>query len=84
MSYRYAQKLNQDTERVVENLFLIKILNTKDNEFKNFIKNLKLFTTEQMKNYKYGTLNSLTPNFIVLFSFSILLTVLNLIKNFNS
>ena len=80
MSYRYAQKLNQDTERVVENLFLIKILNTKDNEFKNFIKNLKSFTTEQMKNYKYGTLNSLTPNFIVLFSFSILLTVLNLIK----
>ena len=40
MSYRYAQKLNQDTERVVENLFLIKILNTKDNEFKILLKTL--------------------------------------------
>ena len=79
MSYRYAQKLNQDTERVWR-IYFTKILNTKDNEFKNFIKNLKSFTTEQMKNYKYGTLNSLTPNFILLFSFSILLTVLNLIK----
>ena len=49
LSYKYAQKLSQDTERVVENLFLIKILKTKNFEFENFIKNLKNFTKEQLK-----------------------------------
>ena len=37
LSYKYAQKLTR-YKRVVENLFLIKILKTKNFEFENFIK----------------------------------------------
>ena len=81
LSYRYAQKLSQDTERVVENLFLIKILKTKSFEFENFVKNLKNFTKEQLNNYKYGTINSLTPNFLVFFLVAVLLTSFDVLKS---
>ena len=37
----YTQNLLKDIERVIENIFLIKILNTKLNEFKIFKKILK-------------------------------------------
>ena len=81
LSYKYAQKLSQDTERVVENLFLIKILKTKNFEFENFVKNLKNFTKEQFNNYKYGTINSLTPNFLVFFLVAVLLTSFDILKS---
>ena len=81
LSYKYAQKLSQDTERVVENLFLIKILKTKNFEFENFIKNLKNFTKEQLNNYKYGTINSLIPNFLVFFLVAVLLTSFDILKS---
>lgn len=81
LSYKYAQKLSQDTERVVENLFLIKILKTKSFEFENFVMNLKNFTKEQLNNYKYGTINSLTPNFLVFFLVAVLLTSFDVLKS---
>ena len=72
-SYKFNQQTSRDTERVVENLFLIKILRTENQEFELFKNNTFKFTLSQLKNYKYGTVNSLLPNFAVMFIFSIAL-----------
>jgi ABC-type multidrug transport system fused ATPase/permease subunit len=78
-SYNFNQQVSRDTERVVENLFLIKILKTEKFEFQNFKENIKKFTFSQLQNYKYGTINFLFPNFIVMFVFSLILLFFNVV-----
>jgi len=81
-SYNFNQQVSRDTEKVVENLFLIKILKTQQLEFKKFRDNIKKYTFSQRQNYKYGTINFLFPNFIVMFIFSIVLLIFNLTSIF--
>lgn len=80
-SYTYIQNLLKDIERVIENIFLIKILNTKLNELKTFKENISKYTESQFYNFKYGTINYLTPNFLILLTLSLLVAFTNLIKS---
>ena len=80
-SYTYTQNLLKDIERVIENIFLIKILNTKLNEFKIFKENISKFKESQFYNFKYGTINYLIPNFVILLTLSLLVAFTNLIKS---
>jgi len=79
-TFKFGQKINQNTQRVIENIYLIKILNTYKKEFEKFSKNNSLFAKSQFKNYYFNNLNSLIPNFLVTFTLSMLIIFFNFIK----
>ena len=80
ISYENSIKISQDIQRVLDNLFLIKILKTKDEEFIKFKQINENFTSAQFKNYKFGTINSFLPNFATIFIFSILIVFFNFLS----
>ena len=79
-AYEFGQNVAKTTERLIENLFLIKILKTKTYEKKLFNLEIKKFSNAQFKNYYFGTLNTLTPNFAVMLSFSVLILFFNFVR----
>ena len=76
-SYNYAQQTGRDIQRVIQNLFLIKILKTSEQELKQYDKTITYYQAAQFRNLAYGTLNSLFPNFITVFTISILISFFN-------
>ena len=71
-TYLSRQSVSSDIENVVDNLFLIKILNLTKQELGRFYKNLEEYYKSSITNYKLGTLNAIMPNFLTMFSFSII------------
>jgi ATP-binding cassette subfamily B protein len=71
-TYLSSQSVSSDIENVVDNLFLIKILNLTKQELGGFYKNLEEYYKSSITNYKLGTLNAIMPNFLTMFSFSII------------
>ena len=63
-----AQKSGRDIERVIQNIFLIKILGTSNYEISEYDKTTSKLQKSQLKNQIYGTINSLIPNFITVFT----------------
>jgi ABC-type bacteriocin/lantibiotic exporter with double-glycine peptidase domain len=80
-AYNYSKEINRKTQRLIDNMFLIKILKTEDLEFDNFKLNNYKYTASQVKNFFYNIINSLTPNFIVTFSLSLLIVSFGILKN---
>ena len=80
-AFKFGKEINSKTQRIIDNLFLIKILNTEENEMKNFNFSNKEFTNSQLKNFTFNTLNSIFPNFVVTFSLSLLIVTFGYIKN---
>ncbi len=79
-SWTNAQQTGRDVQRVVENIFLIKILGTSKNEIERYEETTIKLQKSQLKNQAYGTVNSLMPNFITVFTISILFIFTNLAK----
>tara|TARA_B100001540_G_scaffold305286_1_gene316031 strand:+ start:1714 stop:3330 length:1617 start_codon:yes stop_codon:yes gene_type:complete len=79
-SYTFAQETGRDIQRVIQNLFLIKILKTRKTEFYNYEETITNFQGAQFKNLAYGALNHLFPNFITIFTISVLITFFNFTK----
>ncbi len=73
-SYIFAQQTGRDIQRVIQNLFLIKILKTSKEELNLYEKTITNYQNAQFRNLAYGTLNSLFPNFITIFTISILVS----------
>ena len=73
-SYLFGQEFNKDLQGIIDNLFLIKILKTQKTEFDRFKQNSFKYKESQNNNFKYGTINSILPNFLLLFVVSILIT----------
>ena len=48
-AFKFGKEINSKTQRIIDNLFLIKILNTEENEMKNFNFSNKEFTNSQLK-----------------------------------
>tara|TARA_B100001996_G_scaffold378098_1_gene361700 strand:- start:1291 stop:2907 length:1617 start_codon:yes stop_codon:yes gene_type:complete len=76
-SYVFAQETGRDIQRVIQNLFLIKILKTSDKELKLYENTVTKYQGAQFRNLAYGTLNSLFPNFITIFTISVLISFFN-------
>jgi ABC-type multidrug transport system fused ATPase/permease subunit len=72
-SYVITQELGKNMQRIVDNIFLIKILKTSNSEFQEYNKNIKKANSANYNNYKYGAINSLIPNFLTLFVFSLII-----------
>lgn len=79
-SYTFAQETGRDIQRVIQNLFLIKILRTSKAELELYNNTITKFQQAQFRNLAYGTLNSLFPNFITVFTIAVLVAFYNFAK----
>ena len=79
-SWVNAQETGRDVQRVVDNIFLIKILGTSQQEIERYDLTTKKLQNSQLKNQVFGTINSLMPNFVTVFTISMLFIFTNLTK----
>ena len=79
-SYVAAQETGRDIQRVIQNLFLIKILKTSEKELKLYESTITRYQGAQFRNLAYGTLNSLFPNFITILTISVLISFFSFAK----
>lgn len=80
-SYEENQLSSGELQRVVDNLFLIKILKMEELEVKNFSDTLDRLNFNLLNNLKYGLYNSYLPSFLALFLFSLVLSFSNFSEN---
>ena len=80
ISYENSLKISKDIQKVVDNIFLIKILRTSTKEIENFKKVTSKYNSAQLNNFKYGTINSIFPNFLTILIFSVLIVFFDLIS----
>ena len=73
LSYEKGQDSNKEVQRVVENLFLIKILNKDKDELNKFSNTLDKYNFNLLENIKYGLFNSFLPSFLALAILSLVL-----------
>lgn len=81
ISFEDNHKVFSNIQRIIENTFLIKILNTATFEFDRFKNKLSRFTESQSKNLVYGSINSVLPTFSTVLILAILLSLTNFVKN---
>lgn len=79
-SYYSAHEISNDLERVIDNLYLIKILKKYDTEIKKFKNNLNEYYHSQLNNQKYGIINSIVPTFSTMVILSTVLIFFDNIK----
>jgi len=72
-SYISSHNISDNVERVIDNLYLIKILKKFKFERANFSNNLDEYYGSQINNQKYGALNSLFPTSITMLLMSLFL-----------
>ena len=66
LSFIDAKNVNAYIQRIIDNMFLIKILKTIKYEFKNYSHDLSKSTDSQTNNIIFGSLNSILPTFSTL------------------
>lgn len=72
--YEFSKLSNQEIQRVIDNIFLIKLLKKENEETSKFSKTLDRLNLSTYNNHKFGTINSFFPSFITMFIFSILIS----------
>jgi ABC-type multidrug transport system fused ATPase/permease subunit len=80
LSYESLQDINKNVEKVLDNLYLIKILKKIEYEINEYNLTQNKFFNSQVMNLRYGTINSILPNFITIF----LLSAVLIFFDFNS
>jgi ATP-binding cassette subfamily B protein len=68
-------------QKIIDNMYLIKILKTVDSEIENFRNTLKRFYTIDLNNQKVGVINSSLPSFATYFILSSLIAFSTVVKN---
>ena len=81
VSFIEGKNVNSYIQRIIDNMFLIKILKTISFEFNKFTDVIKKYTFSQRSNIIFGSLNSILPTFSTLFILSILFTSSSFVKN---
>jgi ATP-binding cassette subfamily B protein len=66
VTYESGKEFNQEIQRVVENLFLIKILKKEDDEINRFSNTLERFKFNKLKGYSVEFINGYLPNLVTL------------------
>ena len=79
-TFIYGKDSNTEIERIVDNLFLIKILRMESEELSRFSKTMSRIYNFTLKNYQISFVNSQLPNFFTLFVFSIILNFEKFLK----
>jgi len=73
LSYESLQEINKNVEKVLDNLYLIKILDKIKFEIDKYNITQNKFFNSQVMNLRFGTINSILPNFVTLFILALLL-----------
>ncbi len=81
LSFNTGKEINSYIQRVLDNIFLIKILDTRKREFELFKARLEKNKNAWIKNNVFGALNSMLPSFATLFFLSLILAFFDFAKN---
>lgn len=79
-AYLSLEESSKGVEKVLDNLFLIKIVNYVSKEIDSYKSTLERYTKSRFNEIKAGTVNALLPNFFTIFGLSILLIFFNGLK----
>ncbi len=79
--YWKAQTLSTVIEKVVENMFLIKILKKDEEEISKFDSEIKEFQNLNLKQIIWGSLSGYLPTFLTMFVLGILVSFSTVVKN---
>ena len=66
-AYENEHKTLETIQKVLENIYLIKILETTKRETDSFKKTLRQYYSSVLNNFKFGAINNITPNFVTIF-----------------
>ena len=76
-AYVNEHKTLENIQKVLENIYLIKILTTTNRELDNFKNTLRSYYSAVLNNFKFGAVNNITPNFVTMFILAILISFFN-------
>jgi ATP-binding cassette, subfamily B, bacterial len=79
--YEYSKYSNEEIQRIVDNMFLIKLLKKEEEELHNFRTTLERLNESDYKNVKWTSLNGYLPSFITMFILSILVGISSIAKS---
>ena len=79
-TYISSQEISSDIEKIVDNIYLIKILNLTYNELENFRTNLKNYYDSTLTNLRLGSINAIIPNFITFFGLGLMVVFFDIVK----
>lgn len=82
-AYHQSKEVFEKIERLIENLYLIKILNKQEEELKDFKATAEYYKKYKTKDFQLGTINALIPPFITLFIISVIFNFYQGIKFFS-
>ena len=74
-TYIFGKITNEEVQRIVDNMFLIKILKKDKEEIARFSKTIEKHNFNEFNNHKFGTVNSFLPTLITMFVFSVLIII---------
>lgn len=79
--FEYSRYSSQEIQRIVDNMFLIKLLQKEDEEITNFRNTLEKLNDSDYKNIKWSSLNGYLPSFATMFILSIVVSIENIVKS---
>ena len=79
--YEYSRFSSTEIQRIVDNMFLIKLLKKEDEELGNFKQTLEKLNNSDYKNIKWTSLNGYLPSFATMFILAILVSFDNIVKS---
>tara|TARA_A100001015_G_scaffold153353_1_gene170182 strand:- start:833 stop:2443 length:1611 start_codon:yes stop_codon:yes gene_type:complete len=79
-AYVKGKEINSDIQKILDNLFLIKILRKTKEETDNFSKQVNVFKNVELRSAIYGTINASIPQFVALLVLTILVVFFNFAK----
>ena len=80
-TYIFGKITNEEVQRIVDNMFLIKILKKDKEEIARFSKTIEKHNFNEFSNHKFGTVNSFLPTLITMFVFSVLIIIGDFVKS---
>jgi ABC-type multidrug transport system fused ATPase/permease subunit len=79
--YEYSRYSSTEIQRIVDNMFLIKLLKKEEEELRNFKNTLEKLNESDYRNIKWTSLNGYLPSFATMFILSILISFENIVKS---
>ena len=70
-TFLFEKKSDEEIQKVIDNIYLIKILKKDDDELEKFAHTSEQVADGQLKNHLYSILSADFPSFITIFTFSI-------------
>ena len=74
-TYIFGKITNEEVQRIIDNMFLIKILKKDEEEIERFGKTIDKHNFNEFNNHKFGTVNSFLPTLITMLVFSVLIII---------